>query len=126
MNGTVRGELFLLGSSVGTGIVLMAVYDGLRIFRWLVRHGPVWTGLEDAVYWLCASFATFKLLFGQNDGVLRSYAVAGVLGGMMLYDRTGSRVLFAVLKKCGGWITMKRRGRKCRKIGKKNVKSERK
>lgn len=112
MSGMVRGEIALLGGSVCTGIALMAVYDGLRIFRWLVRHGAVWTGLEDAVYWLAASLATFRLLFGQNDGVLRGYAVAGVLGGMLFYDRTGSRLLLAVLKKCSGWIKMKRKGRK--------------
>lgn len=114
MGGTVRGELWLLGGSVCTGIALMVLYDGLRIFRWLVRHGSFWTGMEDVVYWLFASFSTFRLLFGQNDGVLRGYAVAGVLGGMVLYDRTGSRVLFAVLKKCSGWIKMKRKGQKRR------------
>ena len=62
MSGTVRGEIWLLGGSVCTGIALMMMYDGLRIFRWLVRHGSFWTGMEDAVYWLFASFATFELL----------------------------------------------------------------
>ena len=118
MSGTVRGEIWLLGGSVCTGIALMMMYDGLRIFRWLVRHGSFWTGMEDAAYWLFASFATFRLLFGQNDGVLRGYAVAGVLGGMVFYDRTGSRLLFAVLKKCSGWIKMKRIGKKSQKTGK--------
>ena len=74
MSGTVRGEIWLLGGSVCTGIALMMMYDGLRIFRWLVRHSSFWTGMEDAAYWLFASFATFRLLFGQNDGVLRGYA----------------------------------------------------
>ena len=114
-------SFFGLGGSVCTGIALMMMYDGLRIFRWLVRHGSFWTGMEDAAYWLFASFATFRLLFGQNDGVLRGYAVAGVLGGMVFYDRTGSRLLFAVLKKCSGWIKMKRRGKKSQKTGKKRT-----
>ena len=77
--------------------------------------------LNTPAYWLFASFATFRLLFGQNDGVLRGYAVAGVLGGMVFYDRTGSRLLFAVLKKCSGWIKMKRRGKKSQKTGKKRT-----
>ena len=121
MSGTVRGEIWLHGGSVCTGIALMMVYDGLRIFRWLVRHGSFWTGIEDAAYWLFASFATFRLLFWHNDGVLRGYAVAGVLGGMVFYDRTGSRLLFAVLKKCSGWIKMKRRGKKSQKTGKEHT-----
>ena len=54
-------------------------------------------------------------------GVLRGYAVAGVLGGMVFYDQTGSRLLFAVLKKCSGWIKMKRRGKKSQKTGKKRT-----
>ena len=54
-------------------------------------------------------------------GVLRGYAVAGVLGGMVFYDQTGSRLLFAVLKKCNGWIKMKRRGKKSQKTGKKRT-----
>ena len=48
MSGTVRGEIWLLGGSVCTGIALMMMSDGLRIFRWLVRHGSFWTGIEDA------------------------------------------------------------------------------
>ena len=77
--------------------------------------------MEDAAYWLFASFATFRLLFGQNDGVLRGYAVAGVLGGMVFYDRTGSRLLFAVLKKCSRWIRIKGRGKKSQKTGKEHT-----
>ena len=45
MSGMVRGEIWLLGGSVCTGIALMMMYDGLRIFRWLVRHdsfGQAW------------------------------------------------------------------------------------
>ena len=121
MSGTVRGEIWLLGGSVCTGIALMMVYDGLRIFRWLVRHDSFWTGIEDAAYWLFASFATFRLLFWHNDGVLRGYAVAGVLGGMVFYDRTGSRLLFAVLKKCSRWIKIKGRGKKSQKTGKEHT-----
>ena len=77
--------------------------------------------MEDAAYWLFASFATFRLLFGQNDGVLRGYAVAGVLGGMVFYDRTGSVFLFAVLKKCSRWIRIKGRGKKSQKTGKEHT-----
>ena len=39
------------------------------------------------------------LLYEQNDGGLRLYAIVGVLVGMSLYDRIVSRFLFAVLKR---------------------------
>lgn len=119
MSGTVRGEIWLLGGSVCTGIALMMMYDGLRIFRWLVRHDSFWTGMEDAAYWLFASFATFRLLFGQRRSLAR-LAVAGV-SAAWCFMTDGQPSLFAVLKKCSGWIKMKRRGKKSQKTGKKRT-----
>ena len=60
------------------------------------------------------------ILIGHIIGCLMLF-LAGVLGGMVFYDRTGSRLLFAVLKKCSGWIKMKRRGKKSQKTGKKRT-----
>ena len=48
------------------------------------------------------------LLYEQNDGGLRLYAIVGVLVGMALYDRIVSRFLFAVLKKAGKWFKIKK------------------
>ena len=115
MSGTVRGEIWLLGGSV-YGIALMMMYDGLRIFRWLVRHSSFWTGMEGCgVLALCQLCDVPAFVRSRMTGVLRGYAVAGVLGGMVFYDRTGSRLLFAVLKKCSRWIKIKGRGKKARR-----------
>jgi hypothetical protein len=40
---------------------------------------------------------------------------------MVFYDRTGSRLLFAVLKKCSRWIKIKGRGKKSQKTGKEHT-----
>ena len=48
------------------------------------------------------------LLYEQNDGGLRLYAIVGVLVGMSLYDRIVSRFLFVVLKKAGKWFKIKK------------------
>ena len=101
-------EVRLVGMSTVLGFILMASYDFLRLFRFFVPHGRLWTGIEDFFYWIYAGTATFMLLYEQNDGGLRLYAIVGVLVGMALYDRIVSRFLFAVLKKAGKWFKMKR------------------
>ena len=101
-------EVRLVGMSTVLGFILMASYDFLRLFRFFVPHGRLWTGIEDFFYWIYAGTATFMLLYEQNDGGLRLYAIVGVLVGMSLYDRIVSRFLFAVLKKAGKWFKMKR------------------
>lgn len=86
----------------------MMVYDGLRLFRTLIPHGNFWTGIEDAVYWAGSSITTFLLLFGQNDGILRWYAIFGVLMGMLVYNLTVSRILLRLLKKVEKYLTIRK------------------
>ena len=101
-------EVRLVGMSTVLGFILMASYDFLRLFRFFVPHGRLWTGIEDFFYWIYAGTATFMLLYEQNDGGLRLYAIVGVLVGMSLYDRIVSRFLCAVLKKAGKWFKIKK------------------
>lgn len=108
MSMTIRYELQLLFASLTVGICLMVVYDGLRVFRTLVPHGNFWTGIEDAVYWAGSSITTFLLLFWQNDGILRWYAILGVLLGMLVYNMTVSRILLRLLKKVEKYLTIRK------------------
>lgn len=107
MSPNILTEAHLLLLSVVTGAVLMAVYDVLRVFRFLVRHGWLWIGIEDFIYWICAGFAVFYLLYRENDGALRMYVIAGVLLTMIIYDRICSAFLLKVLKKAGKCFKMK-------------------
>lgn len=115
MSGAIYYETFLLAASLAVGIGPMIAYDGLRLFRALVPHGTLWTGLEDAGYWLLSSGATFLLLFYQNDGILRWYAIGGVLLGMTAYNVTVSRFYRKLLKKTAKYFTMKKRMRRGRR-----------
>ncbi len=112
MSGFILYEARLLALSLSTGCWLMLVYDTLRVFRLMVRHGPLWVGAEDFVYWIFAGAATFMLLYEQNDGALRAYVIGGVLLGMLLYDRLVSRLLFKGLKKLGKAFKMDRKKNK--------------
>lgn len=112
MSVTIRYEVQLLAGSLALGICLMIIYDGLRLFRLIIPHGNLWTGVEDALYWLGSSILTFLLLFEQNDGVLRSYAIAGVLAGMIFYNLSAGRILRSLLKKVLKYFTIKERKRR--------------
>lgn len=105
----IQGEAELAALSFVLGILLMISYDLLRLFRLLIPHGSLWTGLEDFFYWIYCAVMTFSLLFYENDGILRGYVIVSTFLGMFLYDRLVSQSVFAVLKNMGRWITMKRR-----------------
>lgn len=77
----------------------MFCYDLLRISRMLFPAKNWLVSLEDFCYWIYVSVSVFSLLYRQNDGILRSYVIIGVVVGMMIYDRIISRNLLKVLQK---------------------------
>lgn len=89
----------LLAGSFGLGAWLMFCYDLLRISRLLLPAKTWLISLEDVFYWMYVSASVFSLLYRQNDGILRGYVIAGVVLGMLLYDRIISRNLLKVLQK---------------------------
>lgn len=101
MSPDIHFEARLLMMGVAAGAGLMALYDLLRVFRLLVRHGWLWIGLEDLGYWIFSGFAVFYLLYRENDGALRMYVIGTVLLAMVVYDRLCSVFFRKVLKKIG-------------------------
>ena len=108
MSMQIRYEAWLLLLSLIVGSWLMMVYDLLRVLRLMIKHSSFIRGMEDFLFWIFAGAVTFMLLYEQNDGGLRLYAIVGVLLGMVLYDKIVSHFLFAALKKAGKWFKMKR------------------
>lgn len=115
MSMAILYEIQLLTASLAVGVLLMAVYDVLRLFRAAVRHGIIWTGIEDACYWIFSGTVTFILLFNQNDGILRGFAILGVLTGMIAYNVIISHNMIRLLKKVKKYHTMKQQSRQQRK-----------
>ena len=108
MSMQIRYEAWLLLLSLLVGGWLMLVYDLFRVLRLMIKHSSFVRGSEEFLFWIFAGIVTFMLLYEQNDGGLRLYAIVGVLVGMALYDRIVSRFLFAVLKKAGKWFKIKK------------------
>ena len=107
MSPNILMEARLLALSVLTGAGLMAFYDVLRIFRLVIRHGWLWVGVEDLIYWVVAGFTVFFLLYQENDGAIRWYVIGTVLLAMVVYDRCCSAFLLKWLKKAGRCFRMK-------------------
>lgn len=93
MNEDIHAELSLLLHSLTLGIIIMILYDVLRIFRKLIRHSVWVTALEDLLYWIICGICIFIMLYQKNDGKLRWFVVAGISVGMLMYNGTISRLL---------------------------------
>ncbi len=78
------------------GIILLLVYDLIRIFRRLVPHGTVWIGIEDLLFWIGSAVALFAMLYQENSGYIRGFAIGGVVIGMLLYNLLLSRLVVKV------------------------------
>lgn len=101
-------EAGFLGASILVGMALFLLYDCFRIFRRIVPHGAIWIGVEDFIYWLICTVAIFLMLYRKNDGMIRGFAIGGVIAGMMIYFFLLSRFIVRanvwILKKVLGAV----------------------
>ena len=87
MDGGILFELQLFGKAVCCGAALAFLYEFFRILRKLIAHGTFWVSLEDLAYWLLCGFLIFRMLYRENSGAVRGFAVTAVVLGMLLYLR---------------------------------------
>lgn len=85
MDEIIHRELQLGLACFCMGIVLMALYDVLRIFRRVVRHNIIAISLEDIVFWILCLISVFELLRVMNHGIFRYSVVLMAGAGMFLY-----------------------------------------
>ncbi len=72
------------------GVLILILYDLIRIFRRVVPHGGLAVALEDVFYWAGTALLVFQLLYRENDGAVRGYALLAVAAGMLFYHQTVS------------------------------------
>lgn len=75
---------------------MMIAYDGIRIFRRILPHKTVAVAIEDLLYWLASGVCIFRMLYLENSGAIRGFAIAAVVLGMVMYLQ-----LSKMLKKVG-------------------------
>lgn len=99
ISGTIAGEGSLLLVSVLFGFVLMLLYDAVRIFRHMLRHGTILMAVEDVLYWLLCAIGIFAMLYRENDGLLRWFVLGGVAIGMLFENSFVSPLVVSLFVK---------------------------
>jgi spore cortex biosynthesis protein YabQ len=81
------------------GILIALVYDGFLILRRLLPHNSFFVSLEDLLFWAGCAIGVFLVLYKENNGILRWFAVAGAGLGMFLYKKTLSPLIIRIFYK---------------------------
>jgi len=106
MNELVVWELRYVGECLLLGAGLMLLYDVLRVLRIVVPHSVAIISVEDVLYWFVAGFCMFLLLYKEDAGSIRWFAVAITIGGMLIYNFGVSRFVVPIVGKCLRWPLM--------------------
>lgn len=85
MNGAITVELRFFLISILWGVIILLVYDGLRILRRLIPHNSFFLALEDLIFWVLTSLFIFAMIYTMNNGTIRGFSVMGMAIGMILY-----------------------------------------
>lgn len=85
MSREIVQELTFFTHSVLMGLVITFAYDWIRVLRKLFRHGTLLLSVEDLFFWIACGIGVFYMLYRENDGTLRWFAVLGAAIGMFFY-----------------------------------------
>ena len=87
MSQDIIDEVYFFAGSVGMGVFITFVYDFILIGRRIVKHNLFFISLEDFVFWAACAIGVFYMLYEENNGILRWFAVLGAAFGMLLYKK---------------------------------------
>ncbi len=85
MSQNIVQEITFFLHSILLGLIITFAYDWILIARRLVRHGRLFMSAEDLIYWFVCGIGVFYVLYRENSGVLRWFAVLGATLGMLFY-----------------------------------------
>lgn len=85
MSQDIVQEVTFFLHSILMGLVITYAYDWILIFRRLLKHGRILMSVEDLIYWFICGIGVFYMLYKENSGVLRWFAVMGAALGMFFY-----------------------------------------
>lgn len=99
MNPELAVELHFFAFCILWGGLVLLTYDILRVIRRLIKHGNLFLAVEDLIFWIIAGVFIFIMIYRQNNGIIRGFAVMGMTAGMLLYNMlVGDRLVNIVVK----------------------------
>ncbi len=97
MSQNIINEVTFFFHSFLMGIVITFIYDGFIILRRLVRHNIFLISLEDMIFWIACAIGVFYMLYEENNGILRWFAVFGAALGMVIYKKSVSGLIVDII-----------------------------
>lgn len=97
MSQSIIDEVTFFFHSFLMGIAITFVYDGFIILRRLIRHNMFLVSLEDMVFWIACAIGVFYMLYEENNGILRWFAVLGAALGMIAYKKSVSGLIVNIV-----------------------------
>ena len=97
MSQSIIDEVTFLLHSFLMGILITFVYDGFIIMRRLIRHNLFLISVEDLIFWIACALGVFYMLYEENNGILRWFAVFGAALGMAAYKKSVSPFLVKII-----------------------------
>ncbi len=85
MSREIVQELTFFTHSALMGLIITFAYDWIRVLRRLFKHGTALMSVEDLFFWLICGIGVFYMLYRENNGTLRWFAVLGAMIGMFFY-----------------------------------------
>ena len=108
MNQAITLEVRFFLVSILAGVILLVLYDILRILRIILKPGAIQIGIQDVLFWIAAGVFIFRMMYQMNDGIVRGFSVVGIFLGMLVYKYSISDWLVHSVSKgiltLFGWI----------------------
>jgi len=100
MSREIVQELTFFTHSALMGLIITFAYDWIRVLRRLFKHGTALMSVEDLFFWLICGIGVFYMLYKENDGTLRWFAVLGAMIGMFFYKMIVRDAFVNVMSTC--------------------------
>lgn len=100
MSQDIVQEIIFFLHSILIGLIITFAYDWILVLRKLFTHGMFLISVEDFIYWFVCGISVFYMLYRENNGVLRWFAVVGAALGMLFYKLTIKYRFINIMAKC--------------------------
>ena len=104
MVSSVYWEWSLLLLAIQLGVKLTFIYDGIRMFRILIKHKDIFIMMEDIFFWMYVAVVIFQMQLEQSNGMLRGFCILGMFLGMYLYSKLLGETLINLAEKGIGFF----------------------